>query len=60
MRGKTFDEVQVGQEFTTGGRTISEADVVNFAGISGDYHPEHMNEEFAKKGVMGEGSRTGC
>lgn len=53
MRGKTFDELQVGQEITTGGRTITEADVVNFAGISGDYQPEHMNEEFAKKGVMG-------
>jgi acyl dehydratase len=53
MRGKTFDEVEVGQEFATAARTVTEADVVNFAGISGDYHPEHMNEEFAKKGVMG-------
>ena len=53
MRGKTFDEVHVGQEFTTRTRTITEADVVNVAGISGDYQPEHMNEEFAQKGVMG-------
>jgi acyl dehydratase len=53
MRGKTFEELEVGQEFQTGARTITETDVVNFAGISGDYHPEHMNEEFAKKGALG-------
>lgn len=53
MRGKTFEELEVGQEFLTGARTITETDVVNFAGISGDYHPEHMNEEFAKKGALG-------
>jgi acyl dehydratase len=53
MRGKTFEELEVGQEIQTGARTITETDVVNFAGISGDYHPEHMNEEFAKRSAMG-------
>jgi acyl dehydratase len=53
MRGKTFDEVNVGDQFRTAARTITEADVVNFAGLSGDYHPEHMNEEFARQGMMG-------
>ena len=48
-RGKTFDEVNIGDEVVTLGRTITEADVVNFAGVSGDYQPEHMNEEYAKK-----------
>jgi acyl dehydratase len=53
VRGKTFDEVQIGEEITTLGRTITEADVVNFAGISGDFHPEHMNDEYSKKGPLG-------
>lgn len=53
-RGKTFDELNIGDEITTIGRTITETDVINFAGISGDFHPEHMNDEYAKKGPLGE------
>jgi acyl dehydratase len=52
-RGKTFDDLNIGDETRTTGRTITETDVVNFAGISGDFHPEHMNEEYAKKGPLG-------
>jgi acyl dehydratase len=52
-RGKTFDDLNIGDEVTTTGRTITETDVVNFAGISGDFHPEHMNDEYAKKGPLG-------
>ena len=52
-RGKTFDDLNIGDEIITTGRTITETDVVNFAGISGDFHPEHMNEEYAKKGPLG-------
>jgi acyl dehydratase len=44
-----FEYIQVGQEWETGGRTVTEADVVNFAGISGDFNPIHMDHEFAKK-----------
>ncbi len=43
-RGKTFDEFHVGDEYTTQRRTITEADVVNFAGISGDFNPLHTDE----------------
>ena len=43
-----FDEVEVGQEWESGGRTITETDVVNFAGVSGDFNPIHMDHEFAK------------
>ena len=53
-RGKTFDDLNIGDEASTIGRTITETDVVNFAGISGDFHPEHMNKEYAKKGPLGE------
>ncbi len=52
-RGKTFDDLDVGDEVVTIGRTITEADVVNFAGISGDFHPEHTNEEYARKSPLG-------
>jgi acyl dehydratase len=32
---------------TTRGRTVSEADMVTFAGISGDWNPLHIDEEFS-------------
>ncbi|HTS78359.1 MAG TPA: MaoC/PaaZ C-terminal domain-containing protein [Bryobacteraceae bacterium] len=35
------------------GRTITEADIVNFAGLSGDFVELHMNEEYAKRGPFG-------
>lgn len=43
-----FDDVTVGQEWQSPGRTVTEADVVNFAGLSGDFNPIHMDHEFAK------------
>lgn len=43
-----YDDVEVGQEWESGGRTVTEADVVNFAGLSGDFNPIHMDHEFAK------------
>jgi acyl dehydratase len=42
-----FDDVEVGQEWKSLGRTITEADVVNFAGLSGDFNPIHMDHHFA-------------
>jgi len=43
-----FDDVEVGQEWESTGRTITEADIVNFAGVSGDFSPIHVDHEFAK------------
>lgn len=43
-----FDDLEVGQEWKSGGRTITEADIVNFAGFSGDFNPIHIDHEFAK------------
>ena len=43
-----FDDVEVGQEWESQGRTITETDIVNFAGISGDFNPIHVDHEFAK------------
>ncbi|GBF48564.1 acyl dehydratase [Leptospira ryugenii] len=47
VKGKTYTEIQIGEtaSFT---KTISETDVYLFAGISGDFNPLHMDEEYAK------------
>jgi acyl dehydratase len=43
-----FDDVQVGQEWLSLGRTVTETDIVNFAGLSGDFNPIHTDHEFAR------------
>ncbi len=43
-----FDDVEVGQQWQSLGRTITEADVVNFAGLSGDFNPIHLDHQFAR------------
>ena len=43
-----FDEFCVGQRFETPGRTITEADIGAFAGLTGDYNPVHTDEVFAR------------
>jgi acyl dehydratase len=47
-RGLYFEEFEDGTKITTAGRTITEADVVNFAGISGDYNAIHTNVEYSR------------
>jgi acyl dehydratase len=47
IRGRNFDEFEIGEEFTTARRTVTESDVVTFAGLSGDFNPIHMDREFA-------------
>jgi 3-hydroxybutyryl-CoA dehydratase len=42
------DDIAVGQEWHSLGRTITEADIVNFAGLSGDFNPIHLDHEFAR------------
>lgn len=44
-----LEDFQQGQEFTTPARTITEADVAAFAGLSGDYNPLHTDAEFSAK-----------
>ncbi len=44
--------VDVGYK-TTHTKTITEADIVLFAGVSGDFNPVHVNEEYAKKTIFG-------
>lgn len=53
MRGLYWEEWQVGAEFESPARTVSEADIVMFAGLSGDYNPLHINEEYCKTTQFG-------
>ena len=53
--GRVFGEFKLGQRFETPGRTITEADIAGFAGITGDYNPVHTDETFAR--ATGFGSR---
>lgn len=50
---RMFDEISVG-EGASFSKTVSEADVYLFAGISGDFNPLHVDEEFAKKTRFGQ------
>ena len=51
--GKYLEEFAVGEIIETAGRTVTEADIVFFAGLSGDYNPLHTTEEWAKNTPMG-------
>lgn len=53
QRGRYFEEFEVGMQIASPGRTITEADIVNFAGISGDYNLIHTDEEYSKKSPFG-------
>ena len=52
-RGYYFEEIEIGYTVETAPRTITEADVVLFAGLSGDYTQLHTDEEYAKDSLFG-------
>ncbi len=54
MMARYFDELEVGDSFTTKGRTITEADIVNFAALTWDTYPLHVDAEWASKTMFGE------
>jgi acyl dehydratase len=53
-RGRYFEEFAVGDEVISPGRTVTEADIVAFAALTGDYNPLHCDAEYAKGTVFGE------
>jgi 3-hydroxybutyryl-CoA dehydratase len=55
MEQKTlyFEDLEVGKRSVSARRTLTESDIVAFAGLSGDFNPLHMDEEFAKTTIFG-------
>jgi 3-hydroxybutyryl-CoA dehydratase len=53
-RGMYFEEFQPGQVVTSTGRTVTEADIVNFAGLSGDFTQIHIDAEYTKTSLAGQ------
>jgi acyl dehydratase len=52
--GRYFEDYAEGEVTNTGGRTVTDADLVLFAGISGNANPLHMDEEYARSlGLQG-------
>lgn len=49
-----FEKLEVGQEFTTRGRTVTESDVVGFASLTGDWHPQHSDAQWCEGSPFGE------
>jgi len=49
-----FEDVEVGFRFETPSRTVTEADLVAFAGVSGDFNPLHTDSRFAESSIYGE------
>ncbi len=47
MHGLSIDEIEIGLTRSIS-KTITEADIVNYAGIIGDFNPVHLNAEYAK------------
>lgn len=52
--GLYFEQFEEGLELEMRGRTITETDIVNFAGLSGDYNPMHTNAAFAAATPFGQ------
>ena len=49
-----FEDIEVGEEYESPGRTVTETDIVLFAGLSGDYNVLHTDAEFMKGSIFGE------
>lgn len=54
IRGMYFEEFQVGQRILSPGRTVTEADIVNFAGLSGDFNPIHTDAQYSQNSAFGQ------
>jgi acyl dehydratase len=53
VRSLYFDDFQVGQKFVSKARTLTEADIVNFAGLSWDHNQLHTDAEYAAQTQYG-------
>lgn len=48
-----FEELAVGQTWQSAARTVTETDIVNFACLTGDFDPLHVDHEFARTSPFG-------
>jgi acyl dehydratase len=53
LHGLYFEEFAIGDRTTSTSRTITESDIVMFAGLSGDYNELHTSEAYAAKTIFG-------
>jgi len=53
-RGLYFEEYEAGQTISSSGRTVTEADIVAFAGLTGDWNPLHTDAVFAAQHPLGQ------
>lgn len=53
MTSLYFEDLVEGQTFSSQGRTITESDIVGFAGLSGDFNPIHLDREAAERRMFG-------
>lgn len=53
-RGLYFEEFELDATMRTRGRTITEADLVQFAALTGDFNPMHTDAEYSASGFMGQ------
>ena len=52
--GLYFEEYEIGRTLITRGRTITEADIVQFGSLTGDFNPMHFDAEYMKTHMMGQ------
>ncbi len=60
MKGMYFEEFEKDMSLQTEGRTITEADIVAFAGLSGDFNPLHTNAAHAAETMFGQRAAHGA
>lgn len=53
-RGRYFEEFETGERIGSAGRTVTEADIVAYAGVSGDYNQIHTDAEYSRNTPVGQ------
>lgn len=54
QQGLYYEDYEIGATMVTRGRTITESDIVQFAGLTGDYNPMHTDAEYMKNSMFGQ------
>ncbi|MCH7662633.1 MAG: dehydratase [Chloroflexi bacterium] len=54
VRGMYFEEFEIGQQIVSVGRTVTESDIVNFAGLSADFNEIHTNAVYSEETPFGQ------